>query len=50
MSGEADGYPPEAGRHGGRVAFEGTPADPARVRDAHTGRCPAEDLAAHGHL
>ncbi|MFJ9719216.1 ATP-binding cassette domain-containing protein [Streptomyces sp. NPDC101213] len=41
---------PEAGRHGGRVVFEGTPADLVRRRDSHTGRCLAEDLAAHGHL
>ncbi|MQY33695.1 UvrABC system protein A [Streptomyces sp. RB17] len=41
---------PEAGRHGGRVVFEGTPADLVRARASHTGRCLAEDLAAHGHL
>ena len=39
---------PEAGRHGGQVVFEGTPADLVRARDSHTGRYLAEDLVAHG--
>ncbi|WP_405702417.1 excinuclease ABC subunit UvrA [Streptomyces sp. NBC_01383] len=35
---------PEAGAHGGRVVFEGTPADLARTTDSHTGRSLAADL------
>ncbi|WP_329307421.1 excinuclease ABC subunit UvrA [Streptomyces sp. NBC_01260] len=35
---------PEAGAHGGRVVFEGTPADLARTKDSHTGRSLAADL------
>ncbi|WLQ44614.1 excinuclease ABC subunit UvrA [Streptomyces laculatispora] len=35
---------PEAGAHGGRVVFEGTPADLARTADSHTGRSLAADL------
>jgi excinuclease UvrABC ATPase subunit len=35
---------PEAGRHGGRVVFEGTPRDLLRAKDSHTARCLAADL------
>ncbi|MFD7425672.1 ATP-binding cassette domain-containing protein [Streptomyces sp. NPDC059818] len=35
---------PEAGAHGGRVVFEGTPAELARTADSHTGRSLAADL------
>ncbi|MEU5770310.1 excinuclease ABC subunit UvrA [Streptomyces asoensis] len=35
---------PEAGSQGGRVVFEGTPAELARAKDSHTGRSLAADL------
>ncbi|MEU1124409.1 excinuclease ABC subunit UvrA [Streptomyces sp. NPDC005899] len=35
---------PEAGTQGGRVVFEGTPAELARAKDTHTGRSLAADL------
>ncbi|MBB5897784.1 ATP-binding cassette domain-containing protein [Kutzneria kofuensis] len=35
---------PEAGRHGGRVVFEGTPRDLLRAKNSHTARCLAGDL------
>lgn len=35
---------PRAGRHGGRVVFEGTPRDLLRAKNSHTARCLARDL------
>ncbi|MFE2054184.1 ATP-binding cassette domain-containing protein [Streptomyces sp. NPDC059446] len=35
---------PEAGAHGGRVVFEGTPADLVRAKGSHTGSSLAADL------
>ncbi|MEU3186077.1 excinuclease ABC subunit UvrA [Streptomyces sp. NPDC006923] len=35
---------PEAGRHGGRIVFEGTPGDLLGAEGSHTARCLADDL------
>ncbi|SDH32987.1 excinuclease ABC, A subunit [Lentzea fradiae] len=35
---------PEAGRHGGQVVFEGTPAELLGAKGSHTARCLAADL------
>ncbi|MEV5753630.1 excinuclease ABC subunit UvrA [Actinoallomurus sp. NPDC052308] len=40
---------PEAGRHGGRVVYEGTPDGLLTVEESHTGRCLAEDLRQAGY-
>ncbi|MCO5995441.1 ATP-binding cassette domain-containing protein [Actinoallomurus rhizosphaericola] len=40
---------PEAGRHGGRVLYEGRPDGLLTAEGSHTGRCLAEDLRRAGH-